>query len=179
MDAGELLPRVYEELRALGQRMMNREGPGHTLQPTVLVHEVFLKLSREDAQQWADEVHFRAVAAMAMRRVLIDHARARSAAKRGGGRKAHLDGLDPAASTGITNEDLLGLDEALDTLRALNERQARVVELRYFGGMTFEQVAESIGVSTNTAKNDWRFARAWLQRELEGGAPPPGATRDG
>ncbi|MEQ8850171.1 MAG: ECF-type sigma factor [Phycisphaerales bacterium] len=167
--AGGIVPRVYDELRELGQRMMRREGPGHTLQPTVLVHEVFLKLAREDAQQWSDEAHFRAVAAIAMKRVLIDHARARAASKRGGGRKPSLDGLDPAADTVIAPEDLLGLNDALEELRARSERQARVVELRYFGAMTFEQVAGILGVSVNTAKNDWRFARAWLQRRLEGG----------
>ena len=176
-DASGLLPRLYEELRILGQQLMRHERPGHTLQPTVLVHEVFMKLSGENGQNWADEAHFRAVAATAMRRILIDHARARAAVKRGRGRKATLEGLDPAASAGIPPEDLLELDSALDALRALNERQARVVELRYFGGMTFEQAAETIGVSTNTAKNDWRFARAWLQRRIEGDsgeAPPEG-----
>lgn len=169
-DAGNntdaLLRGLYDELRDVGRRLMRQESAGHTLQPTVLIHEVYLKLSREEDSVWTDEVHFKAVAATIMRRVLVDHARARSAAKRGGGRKTALPHLDPADEAGVSPDELLGLDDALVALRALNERQARVVELRYFGGLSFAQVAEVLDVSVNTAKNDWRFARAWLQNKL-------------
>lgn len=164
-----LFERVYDELRSVSRGLMAKEAPGHTLQPTVLVHEVYLKLSRESDATWTDEAHLKAVAATVMRRLLIDHARSRMALKRGGGRKVQVEALDPEAESGLRDSDLLSLDEALTRLRDASERQARVVEMRYFGGMTFDQIATAIGVSPNTAKNDWRFARAWLQRAVEGG----------
>lgn len=164
-----LFEAVYDELRSVSRGLMTRENPGHTLQPTVLVHEAFLRLSQESSSRFNDETHFKAVAATIMRRILIDHARKRSASKRGGRRPVHLNNIETGNDQdGLLPEEILALDDALHTLESHNPRQARVVELRYFGGLTFEQTARAIGVSTNTAKNDWRFARAWLQRRLDG-----------
>jgi RNA polymerase sigma factor (TIGR02999 family) len=167
-EAGAWVERVYDELRGLGRRLMERESTAHTLQPTVLVHEAYLRLARENSSAWNDETHFRAVAATIMRRLLVDHARGRAALKRGGGSaKLALESIEPAdPGSAFTPEELLALDEALTDLREASERQARVVELRFFGGMRFEQIARELGVSMNTAKNDWRFALAWLARKL-------------
>lgn len=161
------MPALYDELRAIGRALMQREAPGHTLQPTVLVHEAFLRLSRETRSSWNDDTHLKAVAATAMRRVLIDHARRRAADKRGGPQRARSDILDIADRSGPTPSELVAIDDALLRLASVSQRQAQVVEMRYFGGMTFEQVADLLSVSINTAKNDWRFARAWLQRALD------------
>lgn len=138
------------------------------MQPTVLVHEAFLRMSRESSSSFADETHFKAVAATVMRRVLIDHARRRTAAKRGGGRVVRLERMDVQGEEGgLLPEELLALDDALRRLESESGRRGRVVELRYFGGLTFERIAGMLDVSVNTAKNDWRFARAWLQRALD------------
>lgn len=163
--ARRLLPLVYEELRAIAGELFQDQPPDHTLQPTALVHEVYVRLVNHQQTEWIDRAHFLAVAAKAMRNLLIDHARKRKAAKRGsGGERLTLDAvLDSAAERSI---DLLALDEALETLGRLHERQARVVELRFFGGLTVPGAAQVLEVSPATVDNDWRMARAWLTRWL-------------
>ncbi|MCG8403980.1 MAG: sigma-70 family RNA polymerase sigma factor [Phycisphaerales bacterium] len=161
----ELLPLVYQELRRVAAGYLRRERAGHTLQPTALVHEAYVKLVNQKEADWKNRAHFLAVAAEAMQRILIDHARKHRAAKRGADRQVTLDvDSDVAFKTDV---DLLALDEALKKLGKLNERQSRVVELRFFGGMSVEEVAHVLAVSPRTVKGDWRFARAWLQRELD------------
>lgn len=168
--AAQLLPMVYDELRAVAGRYFRRQGSDHTLQPTALVHEAFLRLVDQTQARWKDRAHFFAVAAKAMRQILVSHARARGAEKRGGGRAkiAFTDALTPANAAEF---DPLALDEALTRLADLDERKARVVELRFFSGLTNEEVAEVLGVSLTTIESDWRMARAWLSRMLsaEGG----------
>lgn len=162
----EFLPLVYQELRGVAANYLRSERTDHTLQPTALVHEAYVKLANQHDADWKDRAHFFAVAAEAMRRILIDHARKHRAAKRGEGRKVALEvDSDLAPQPDV---DLLSLDEALKKLAQTKSRQSRVVELRFFGGMTVEEVAHVLGVSERTVKGDWRFARAWLQRELEG-----------
>ncbi len=163
--ARRLLPLVYEELRAIAGELFQDQPPDHTLQPTALVHEVYVRLVNHQQTEWIDRAHFLAVAAKAMRNLLIDHARKRKAEKRGGDReRVTLDAvLDSAAERSI---DLLALDEALETLARLHERQARVVELRFFGGLTVPGAAQVLEVSPATVDNDWRMARAWLTRRL-------------
>jgi len=155
---------VHRELHGLAAHMMKGEWQGHTLQPTALVNEACLRLFDQKAE-WADRRHFLAVAGTVMRRVLADHARRKGASKRGAGwQRVTLDGqLSPIADETI---DLLALDAALENLSALHERQARIVELRFFAGMTVEEVAGELGVSRSTAEAEWRGARAWLLREL-------------
>jgi RNA polymerase sigma-70 factor (ECF subfamily) len=176
----DLLPRVYDELRALADAYMRRERPGHTLQPTALVHEAFLRLLRLPPGSVQSRVHFFALAAQAMRRILADHARRHRAAKRGGSAVrvplelvegtpgAAVAGIPAAAQSEVAADDL---DAALEDLAKLDPRQARVVELRFFGGLSIEETAEVLGVSTATVKRDWLVARAWLHRELRGGTP--------
>jgi RNA polymerase sigma factor (TIGR02999 family) len=162
-----LLPLLYAELRTVAQRYMRRERPDHTLQPTALVHEAFLRLVGGSPGAFEDRGHFLRAAAQAMRRVLVDHARARNASKRGGALRVTFD-EGAAAEQPV---DILVLDDALDRLAAAEPRWARVVELRFFAGLEVPEVAEVLGTSTATVKRDWRFARAWLARELdEGGA---------
>src|SRR5215217_5152497 len=168
-----LLPLVYEDFRALALRHLARERAGHTLQPTALVHEAYLKLVDQTRVNWQGRTHFFAVGAQAMRRILVEHARSRRREKRGGDRqRMELD--EAAALAPERGVDLLDLDEALKRLEALDERQARVVELRFFGGMNMEEVALTLGVSKRTAEGDWRMARAWLHRELAAGEPEAG-----
>ena len=174
-DAGaaeRLLELVYPELHRIAERQMRREREGHTLQPTALVHEAYLKLVDQSRVDWRNRAHFLGVAAQAMRRLLVDHARGRDRDKRGGG--ATLLELDSAAGeSGLAvparSVDLLALDQALERLAALDAVQARLVELRFFGGLSIEEAAEALGVSTATAGRDFRSARAFLAREL--GAP--------
>ncbi len=161
-----LLPLVYEELKAIAIQRLRGERPDHTLQPTALVHEAFLRLVDQTRVQWQNRAHFCAVAANMMRRILVDHARGRAAEKRGAGRhKVPL--LD---TIGLARErnpvDIVALDDVLQELTRLNERHARVVELRFFGGLNVEETAHTLGVSTATVKNDWRAARAWLLTQL-------------
>ena len=164
--ADELMSRMYAELHAMASSAMNRERAGHTLQPTALVHEAFIKLIDLKRMQWNDGLHVRAMAAELMRRVLIDHARQKNAAKRGGGQeRITLTGLTDTPHE--TPLDLLDLDDALNQLDQLNARHRRVVELRFFGGMTHQQVADVLGVSEQTARLDWSMARAWLRQRLE------------
>lgn len=167
VSAGRLMGRLYRELCAIAADSMKGERFGHTLQPTALVHEAYVRLMEADDLHFNDELHFRATAAEMMRRVLIDHARKRAAAKRGGDRaRITLTGLpDQGNGKGL---DLLEFDEALKSLDQLNPRHRRVVELRFFGGMTHGQVARVLGVSEKTVRVDWSMARAWLRHILGG-----------
>ncbi|MBL8878008.1 MAG: sigma-70 family RNA polymerase sigma factor [Phycisphaerales bacterium] len=164
----ELLPLVYAELRALAESHLRRERAGHTLQATSLVHEAYIKLVDQTQAQWRDRAHFFAVAAHAIRRILVDYARTRGRIKRGGGRTALP--LEDAAAAHIDDNhiDMLALDEALQRLGQFSTRQARVVELRYFGGMTTDEIAKTLDVAPSTVDGDWAMARAWLCRELRG-----------
>lgn len=163
-----LLPEVYAELRRCAARAMRREASEHTLQATALVHEAYLRLVDQRRVQWQNRAHFFGVAAQVMRRILVDHARGRHAAKRGGGaRQLTLGDADAAAAPDADDGlDVLALHEALERLAALDEAHARVVELRYFGGLNIEETAEAMGVSPATVKREWALARAWLRREL-------------
>ncbi|MDZ4828993.1 MAG: ECF-type sigma factor [Phycisphaerae bacterium] len=165
--ANRLLPLVYEELRGLAASYLRGESAGHTLPPTALVHGAYLKLVGQRETHWKDRGHFFAVAATAMRRILVNHVRDRRRLKRGGdrGREALDDIADRFEEGSI---DLLALDAALDRLRHLSERQARVVELRFFAGLTPPQVAEVTGESERSVHRDWAAARAWLRGEIEG-----------
>lgn len=161
----ELFPVVYSELRELAERFLAGERKNHTLQPTALVHEAYMRLVGPEAS-WESRAHFFGAAATAIRRILTDHARTRDRVKRGGGKRpVSLDGVDPAAEQG-GEQDLVGLDEALTALGALDPQKARVVELRFFGGLSIEQTATVLGVSNSTVVRDWQFAKVWLHREL-------------
>jgi RNA polymerase sigma factor (TIGR02999 family) len=161
----ELFPVVYDELRSLAGSFLRRERPGHTLQPTALVHEAYFRLTGRSEATVRDRAHFFAVAAQAMRRILVDHARRQRAAKRIGAQDRVP--LDDAMPLSVDPEvDLLGLHEALTDLAEINARQAKVVELRYFGGLTSEETAEVTGVSLATVERDWHAARLWLRRRL-------------
>jgi len=168
----ELFPLVYAELRRIAAREMRREKPGRTLQTTALVHEAYLRLLKDASLSFENRAHFLGIAARAMREILIEHARARSARKRGGGavRLTVDDLVAPAPSI-----DVLALDEALQRLARLDERHARVVELRYFGGLSVEETASALGVSPATVKRDWTLARAWLFREMTGSGSRAGS----
>lgn len=162
----QLLPAIYAELHRQAERAMRRESPEHTLQPTALVHEAYLRLIDQNRVEWRNRAHFFGVAAQLMRRILVDHARGQHAAKRGGGdRPITLTDVGAAAST-ETGLDVLALHEALETLAAFDPKQARLVELRYFTGLSIEETAEALGISPATVKREWAIARAWLRREL-------------
>jgi len=167
--AGErLLPIVYAELHRRAAAAMRREDAGHTLQPTALVHEAYMRLVDQRQGEWQNRSQFYGIAAQMMRRVLIDHAREHLAAKRGGGAKqVTLSGVDVPADSDDAVE-VLALHEALEKLTLLDERQAKVVELRYFGGLSVEEAAEALEISPATVKREWATARAWLKRELAG-----------
>jgi RNA polymerase sigma factor (TIGR02999 family) len=159
-----LLPLVYHELHGLARRHMRGERPDHTLQTTALIHEAYLRMCGADIT-WEGRVHFLAVAAQTMRRILVDHARGRARTKRGGGATpVTLDEGLAAAPEPL--DDLLALDEALGRLAALDERKARVVELHYFGGLTYDEAAAAVGISSATVDRELRAAKAWLYREL-------------
>ncbi|MDP9172371.1 MAG: sigma-70 family RNA polymerase sigma factor [Planctomycetota bacterium] len=163
--ASKLMPLVYDEFRALAARQLRRERPDHTLQPTALVHEAYLKLIDQTRVDWQGRTHFFAVGAQAIRRILVDHARQRKRQKRGGGAgRVALD--EQVALAPERSEEILALDEALQKLAALDPRQEEIVEMRFFGGMSVEEVAEVLGVSKRTVEGDWTMARAWLMREL-------------
>ena len=164
-----VFPLVYDELRRLAHRHLSREPGVRTLGTTELVHEAYLRLIDQTRVQWTGRAHFMAIAATAMRRILVDRARARRSLKRGGAlAPIALEGVD--LSTDERADLLVALDDSLDRLRELDERQARVVECRFFGGMTEEETAEAIGIGLRTAKRDWAKAKSWLYRELfEGG----------
>jgi RNA polymerase sigma factor (TIGR02999 family) len=171
MDNGQsvdsLLPVVYAELKRLAASYLRRERPGQTLQPTALVHEAYLRLLKDKPDRWQNRAHFCAIAAHSMRQILIERARARDAKKRGGARqRVTLD--DALVAGGERSIDLLALDEALERLAALDPDQARLVELRFFGGLTVEETAQAMAISPATVKRHWTVACAWLARELEG-----------
>ncbi len=161
----QLMPLVYDKLRALAAGYMRAERPDHSLQPTDLVHAAYVKLIDDSRISWQGKTHFFAVAATQMRRILTDHERARRARKRGGGAKRVVL-ADTMAVTQVGVVDMLALDEALDRLHCESPRQVRVVELRFFGGLSVEETARVLDVSRSTVKGDWRVARAWLVREL-------------
>lgn len=165
-----VMPVIYDELRALAARHLSSERPGHTLQATALVHEAYLRLAGQRHADWKNRAYFFGAVATIMRRILVDHARRRVRDKRGGG--VALVSLDqapePQASTSDTGVDVEALDRALDRLGTIDARQARIVELRYFSGMTVQEVAEVMDISEGTVKRDWTVARAWLFAELNG-----------
>jgi RNA polymerase sigma factor (TIGR02999 family) len=164
-----LMPLVYDELRRRARTYLSHEKPGHTLSSTALVHEAYLRLVTQSEVTWQNRVHFFAVAARMMRRILVDHARRNSYAKRGGGAVTLL--LDEAVVPAHDRElNLVALDDALSALAKLDERQSRMVELRFFGGLSIEETSEVLGVSAPTVKREWASARAWLYREISGGA---------
>ncbi len=163
------MPVVYEELRRLAKQHLRRERPDHTLQATALVHEAYLRLVDQRAVTWQNRAHFFGVAAQLMRRILVDYARRRQAAKRGGAAlKVSLNELVLAAEE--RSEEVVALDEALERLAAMDPRQGRVVELRIFSGLTVEETAEVLGISPATVKREWTMARAWLSREIRPGS---------
>lgn len=183
----ELMPLVYGELRRLAQNHLRRERPGHTLQRTVLVHEAFLRLVNQKEVRWQGRAHFLGLASRLMRRILVDHARARLAAKRGDGAlhvsfddaiavpdaDVEID-ADPEALLATPNQptvDLVALDSALQRLEAMDPQQGKVVELRFFGGLTVEETAQALDISVATVKREWAVAKAWLHRELGDAMP--------
>jgi RNA polymerase sigma factor (TIGR02999 family) len=163
--ADELLPLVYAELRRLAAQKMAREAPGHTLQPTALVHEAWLRISGNERSKWNGRDHFFAAAAEAMRRILIENARRKLTLRRGGGRqRLEIEGLEIPEE--LKDDQLLALDEALEALCRQDKVKAQVVKLRFFVGLTNEEAAEILGLSAPTAKRYWAYARAWLYREM-------------
>ena len=161
----KLLPLVNAELRQLAKRYMRRENPGHTLQTSALVNEAYIRLIDQQQVRWQNRAHFFGIAAQLMRRILIDHARSHHYAKRGGGAlRVSLD--ETAAVTNARAAELLAVDEALEKLTAMDARKGRIVELRFFGGLTEEETAEVIGISSPTVQREWRAAKAWLHRML-------------
>ncbi|MCG8408043.1 MAG: ECF-type sigma factor [Phycisphaerales bacterium] len=168
--AEELLPIVYEQLRAMAGSYFKAQPSGHTLQPTALVHEAYIKLINASDSNWQNSVHFCAVAATAMRQILHDRARRKRTAKRGGGNAQRVPLDTIATPSGDSVVDTVAMDDALERLGTLDARQARIVELRFFGGLTVEQVATVLEVSQSTVEKEWRAARAFLNRELSGAA---------
>ncbi len=165
--AEQLLPVIYEELHRQAARAMRREPVEHTLQATALVHEAYVRLVDQKRVAWRNRAQFFGVAAQLMRRILIDHARARHAAKRGGAaNRITLSGVEAPATNDDASLDVLELNDALDRLATLDARQARLVEMRYFGGLSIEETAEALDISPATVKREWATARAWLRREL-------------
>jgi RNA polymerase sigma factor (TIGR02999 family) len=166
----QLTPLIYSELHQMAHRQLGRERRGHTLQTTALVHEAYLRLIDQNEVRWQNRAHFFAIAAQMMRRILVDYARARNVAKRGGG--ARQVSLDEALE--VSDEraaDVIALDEALAALAELDPRKSRIIELRFFGGLSIEETAEVLGVSPGTVMRDWTFAKAWLQREINREGP--------
>jgi len=163
---GKLMPLVYDELRRIARRYMAKERIGHTLQTTALVNEAYLKLAKEDGVQWKDRAHFFALAAQAMRLLLVDHARRRRRIKRGGDpdRITLDEHVREATDAGV---DILALHDALDRLAAIDPRKAELVELRYFGGLNVEEIAEALGIAPITVKREWAKAKAWLYDQLQ------------
>ena len=172
--ASQLLPLIYDELRRLAANKLDREKPGQTLQATALVHEAYLRLVGDGKEQsWDSRGHFFAAAAEAMRRILVEHVRHKRSLKQGGDRaREGFDDLQLTAPEPV--EDLLALDEALNKLAASDPAKAELVKLRYFAGMTIDEAAAALGISSATAKRYWRYARAWLYQEISGAETPPG-----
>jgi len=169
---GALMPEVHKELHRIAERYMASERPGHDLQATALVNEAYLRLVDWKHIRWADRAHFFAMAANMMRRVLVDHARRRDRLKRGG-EVIHVSLVDAARVAGPARADVLALNDALDRLERVDPRKSRIVEMRFFGGLSLEETAEALHVSVATVRRDWAFARAWLFRELR---TTPGGT---
>lgn len=168
----QLVPVVYDHLRRIAGAQLRREIPGHSLQPTALVHEAYLRLVDQRQVHWRNRVHFFGVAASLMRRILVDHARARLAGKRGGGlERVTLHGDEPATAENPHGIDVLALHESLSRMATFNPRQERIVELRYFGGLTIEEAAEVIGISEATIVREWTIAKAWLRADLSDSQP--------
>jgi RNA polymerase sigma factor (TIGR02999 family) len=165
-----LTPLVEAELRRLARGYMGRERKGHTLQPTALINEAFVRLTNARQIPWQDRAHFLGISARLMRRVLVDHARSRAYRKRGGSVE-HVTLDEALAASPAPDVNLLALDRALETMAAVDGRKSRVIELRFFGGLSVEETAEVLHVSTDTVKRDWRLAKLWLLRELEGQTP--------
>jgi RNA polymerase sigma factor (TIGR02999 family) len=164
----KLVPVVYQELRRLARHYMRRERPGHTLQTSALVNEAYMRLVDYEHMRWQSRAHFFAVAAQAMRRILVEHARKRHFAKRGGG--AVRVSFDEAATvSGKQAADLIALDDALTSLETIDPRKSRIVELRYIGGLNIEETAEALAISPATVQREWRSAKAWLYREIKQG----------
>lgn len=162
----KLTPLVYAELRQIARRQMGRERPGHTLQPTALVNEAYLKIAGQGGFEWQNRAHFFAVCAQVMRHILVDHARTHARDKRGGG-AVHVALEDVSASVEARATDMVALDEALRTLETLDPQKARIIELRYFGGLGVDEVAEILKISPATIGREWRRAKAWLYQELQ------------
>jgi len=161
----KLMPLVYEELRRLAHYHMGRERPGHTLQTTALVNEAYLRLVDQRDVQWQNRAHFFGIASQMMRRILVDHARSRRYAKRGGG--ARQVSLDEAATLSLERAaDVIALDDALTALADIDQRKTNIVEMRFFGGLSIEETAEVLGVSPGTVMRDWTLAKAWLHRHI-------------
>lgn len=171
--AEALLPLLYQELHRLAKSYMRRERPDHTLQPTALIHEAYLRLAQEEVD-WTSRQHFIGVAAHTMRRVLVDYARAHRAERRGGGMR-RVELADELAFSANRLDEVMAIDEALARLSQVNARQAQVVELRYFGGLSVEEIAPVLGIAPRSVKRDWSLARLWLFRELRPGAEPTAA----
>ena len=168
----QLMPLVYGELRRMARRYMGQQPAGHTLQTTALIHEAYLRLVGQEEKRWENRAHFFGVAAQAMRHILMDYARTQNRAKRGGG--ALQVSLDEALTFCTERSaELVALDDALTELAKLDERQSRVVELRFFGGLSIEETAEVLNVSAGTVRRDWSLARAWLHRELAASSESP------
>jgi len=174
---GELTSLLYRELRSLAQRHLRRERSNHTIQRTALVHEAFVRLVNQQSVDWRSRGHFFALASTVMRRILVDHARARLSSKRGGGLPVESleeiqDGTEPVAESGgdsDSDEDITAIDSALTRLASIDDRQVQIVQMRYFGGMTIEETAQALDISEATVKREWTLARAWLKRELSKG----------
>ena len=164
----QMLPLIYDELRRLAASYLRRERPDHTLQPTALVHEAYIRLIDQRQVDWSNRAQFIGLAAVMMRRILVNHARDRIAAKRGGSAE-RVPLTIVAEQIGAPEVDLLGLDEALDRLAELDGRKSQIVELKFFGGLTMDEIAATVGVSRATVERDWTYARAWLYREVAAG----------
>jgi RNA polymerase sigma factor (TIGR02999 family) len=161
----QLLPHIYQDLRALAAGYLRRERPDHSLQPTELVHETYLRLFGSSSIPFQDRHHFFRLAASAMRRILVEHARVRNASKRGGG-AARVPLEDDTVATNFPGEQILDVDAALNRLALMDERQSKIVEMRFFAGLSEDQIADALGLSTRTVKREWAMARAWLLGEL-------------
>jgi len=169
----ELTALLYRELRSLAQRHLRRERSNHTIQRTALVHEAFVRLIHQDSVDWRSRGHFFALASTIMRRILVDHARARLTSKRGAGQEVQsLEEIDDdtADETADSDENITAIDGALTRLAAVDDRQVQIVQMRYFGGLTIEETAQALDISEATVKREWTLARAWLKRELSKGA---------
>lgn len=175
------MERLYDTLRAIARSQMRHERAGHTLEATAVVHEAYLRVAGLDGGAWSDQEHFLSIAAGLIRRVLVDHARGRNSLKRGGGAgnlTLHSGIADTPGDAAFDRIDILAIDEALTKLARQDAESARLVELRYFGGMTIEQAADHLSIGRNTAARRWRAARAWLRREIEGGSESSADSAD-